>query len=439
MKKFSIIGIIILEIFLFAGYVNAAITSPREACQFFKNTPEKGLISVVSDTENECLVRVGDNNIGFGYTRYYYSGNKICVENSGEYYNLSSPQTECSDISKPTPTPKIEPAPGFQPLLEKSKTQLEIEQKNKQLQQKLEQASQELSQRVQEQYQKDRAAGLIKGEETHYGTVQILRDGKITSLDSYIKANAGDIIKTGNDGFMEYSLNNSKTKLGPDTLGVILGLDNSNKKVITPLDWDKDPSYHPELNHWEFWENTAVDLLDFIDKNRPNYLKSCAVGDVYGCSWGTVEFIHGGVGWFNDKIEKDFKRNMVVTPTVAMVPVGTEYSVAIGQDGATTVTTLDGEVVVMDLTSRKCVIVGAYQTITIPKTNKGLTTDELQQSLTNINPNSIDKWWEKKPQEQTNQEIIKMIIGGGVVLFVIMLFVKRKQIFQSRKSKLNQS
>ncbi|MFH1077602.1 MAG: hypothetical protein V1753_12385 [Pseudomonadota bacterium] len=109
---------------VFAIHANAQkpLTSPREACQFYQNTWEKGLISVVSDTENECLVRVGDNNTGFGYTRYYYSGNKLCVENSGEYYGLSSPQTQCETISQkqqdipgkivtpPTKQPAVQPA-----------------------------------------------------------------------------------------------------------------------------------------------------------------------------------------------------------------------------------------------------------------------------------------------------------------------------------------
>jgi len=407
--------------------------SPSGECQYWRslNACLDGDQFKAYESGDECTV-ISDARIN-GDFHYYYSGNQFCSENNigtGNYHKTCVPRT---DIVQPTP--KLEPASGFQPLLEKSETQLEIERKNKQFEEELKQANRELGQKVQEQYQKDRAAGLIKGEETHYGTVQILRDGKITSLDSYIKANAGDIIKTGNDGFIEYSLNNSKTILGPDTLGVTLGLNNSDKKVITPLDWDKDPSYQPELNHWEFWKNTAVDLVDFIDKNRPNYLKSCAVSDVYGCSWGTAEFIYGGVGWFNDKIEKDFKKNMVVTPTVAMIPVGTEFSVAVAQDGVTTVTTLDGEVVVMDLTSRKSVIVGAYQTITISKTNKGLTTAELQQSLTSINPSSIDKWWEKPVQKNgldLGDNLNKIIILLGVFGFVLIIIKRRKQIWPNK-------
>jgi hypothetical protein len=310
---------------------------------------------------------------------------------------------------------------------------MEAEEKNKQLIQKLKQTEQEMAQKAQEQNLKDRAAGLIEGEETHYGTVQILREGKITPLDSYIKANAGDIIQTGSNGFIEYKLNDSTAKLGPDGLGVMLGLDQANKKVITPVDWDKDPNYRPELDNWQFWKDTTTDLIDFISKNRPDYLMSCAEGNVYGCSWGTVEFINGGVGWFNEKREKDFGKNktMVATPVAAMVPIGTEFSVAVDRGGATTVTTLNGEVVVMDITSKKSAIVGANQTITIPKTAKGLTAAELQQNLTNIDPNSIDKWWEKPIQKNgltLDSSLIKIIIFLVALGFVLMINIRRKQI-----------
>jgi hypothetical protein len=415
------------------------INSPRELCQYYDSRPERSIFigAVGTPTENDCLYKISDGAGNIGYIHGYYSGNQYCQKSYGAFFNSAGipDKTECRVVSQPTPTPKLESAPGFQPLLEKSKTQLEIEKKNKQLQEEFERAQQELTERVQEGYQKDRAAGRIQGEETHYGTVQILRDGKITSLDSYIKANAGDIIKTGPDGFIEYGLNNTKTKLGPDTLGVVLGLDKSDKKVTTPLDWDKDPNYRPELDHWEFWKNTAMDLADFIGKNRPDYLKSCAVGNIYECSWGTAQFIYGGVGWFNEKIETDFKRNMVVTPAVAMVPVGTEFSVAVDQDGATTVTTLDGEVVVMDLASRKCAIVGAYQSITIPKSTNGLTEAELLQSITKTDPSSIDKWWEKPIQENGSafgDNSTKIIILLALFGFVLMIIIRRKQIWPNK-------
>jgi len=426
------------------AYGAPTINSPSELCRYYDSRPERAIyIGAVNNTEDDCLYQLSDGYGNIGYIHGYYSGNQYCQKSYGAFFNSAGipDKTECRIVSQrsgaqqPTPIPKRDSASGLQPLPEKSKTQLEVEEKNKQLVQKLKQTEQEITQKAQEQHLKDRAAGLIKGEETHYGTVQILREGKITPLDSYIKANAGDIIKTGNDGFIEYKLNDSTTKLGPDGLGVMLGLDHANKEVITPLDWDKDPSYRPELDNWGFWKDTATDLIDFISKNRPDYLISCAEGNVYGCLEGTVEFIYRGVGWFNEKREKDFGKNMVVTPTAALVPIGTEFSVAVDHDGATTVTTLNGEVVVMDITSRKSAIVGKYQTITIPKTNKGLTVSELQQNLTNIDPNSIDKWWEKPIQKNgltLDDSLIKIIIFLIALGFVLMIIIRRKQILPNK-------
>jgi len=97
-------------VFLFAGRADAQntndvelpIDSPQEACQYYENRWEKGLISVVKDAENECLVRVGDSNTGFGYVRGYYSGNKFCLDSYGAYFNNAglSDASECISVSR---------------------------------------------------------------------------------------------------------------------------------------------------------------------------------------------------------------------------------------------------------------------------------------------------------------------------------------------------
>ena len=89
---------------VFASHADAQtpLTSPREACQFYQSRWEKGLLAVVRDTENECLVRVGDNNTGFGYIRGYYSGNQFCLDSSGAYFNNAGlpDSSECIIISQ---------------------------------------------------------------------------------------------------------------------------------------------------------------------------------------------------------------------------------------------------------------------------------------------------------------------------------------------------
>ena len=82
--------------------VGLPLDSPRKACQYYQNRWEKGLILVVKNTENECLVRVGDSNAGFGYIRGYYSGNKFCLDSYGAYFNNAglSDSSECISVSQ---------------------------------------------------------------------------------------------------------------------------------------------------------------------------------------------------------------------------------------------------------------------------------------------------------------------------------------------------
>lgn len=85
-----------------ANDVGLPLNSPRKACQYYQNRWEKGLILVVKNTENECLVKVGDSNMGFGYIRGYYSGGKFCLNSYGAYFNNAglSDSTECISVSQ---------------------------------------------------------------------------------------------------------------------------------------------------------------------------------------------------------------------------------------------------------------------------------------------------------------------------------------------------
>jgi hypothetical protein len=119
MKKISVIGIIIFACFLFASQVSAQITSPSAACQYYlSNFP--GITAIVTDTENNCTLRVGDNNVGFGNIHAYYSGTNFCMETSGQYFGHLEPETSCIPIAKTGKVPresdptKIVAPPTFQ-------------------------------------------------------------------------------------------------------------------------------------------------------------------------------------------------------------------------------------------------------------------------------------------------------------------------------------
>jgi hypothetical protein len=119
MKKFSVIGIIIFACFLFASQVSAQITSPSAACQYYISN-FSNIIDIVTDTENNCTLRVGDNNTGFGNIHAYYSGTNFCMETSGQYFGHLEPETSCVSITQTGKVPrendptKIVAPPTFQ-------------------------------------------------------------------------------------------------------------------------------------------------------------------------------------------------------------------------------------------------------------------------------------------------------------------------------------
>jgi hypothetical protein len=271
----------------------------------------------------------------------------------------------------------------------------------------------------------------------YYGNVEIIREYVSFPANHNIRVFPGDTVKTGSDGFLELISNGRTVAIGPDTLGRILGFDTANSRVAVPAGWDTDLNFKKEFDDWEFWRNTLNDLKDFINETAPVYAIDCGLGNIVSCSWGMIEFIDKGTEWFEEKMAKDSGKSIVVTPTTFILPLATEFTVQVADDGATTLTVLDGAAVVMDLASKKSVIVKANQKLTVPKTAAGLGTAELQQRLTDVDPASLDRWWDKKPA--TPVDIFKniseknMIIGGAIILFLIMIVLCRKQIFGRQK------
>lgn len=84
MKKLYISGIAVLAGFLLAGQALAQLTTPREACVYYKAAYPTG--KVEQNVESSCLIRVGDSNTGFGYIHAHYVGDKFCLDSSGLYF-----------------------------------------------------------------------------------------------------------------------------------------------------------------------------------------------------------------------------------------------------------------------------------------------------------------------------------------------------------------
>ncbi|MFH0797843.1 MAG: hypothetical protein V1906_00365, partial [Candidatus Woesearchaeota archaeon] len=126
---------------------------------------------------------------------------------------------------------------------------------------------------------------------------------------------------------------------------------------------------------------------------------------------------------------------MVMTPAVAVTTRGTQYSVAVANDGTTTVACLEGTVVVTDLASRESVILEANYTITVPKTETGFSEDELKQKLALIDHSSLDRWWAEEPSMIENgktQAPLRIAIAIFIVIMIVSIIVGKA----SQKPKL---
>ncbi len=107
---------------------------------------------------------------------------------------------------------------------------------------------------------------------------------------------------------------------------------------------------------------------------------------------------------------------------------GTEFLVDTDKAG-TTVTVIEGSLLVTDLNAKKSVQVEGGQSTYIK--HGGLPSDPKP-----YDSSKIDRWWEKKTPEQVDRDAMNFAIGFSVTFFIIMLIVKRKQIFRGRRVKV---
>lgn len=384
--------------------------SPSGWCQFWRSMgacQESELtFKVVYDSGDDCKVT---SDIGMnGSWHYYYSGNQFCSENNIGTARYSKICVQRTDIVQPTPIPKLEPAPGFQPLLEKSKTQLEIEQK----------AAQKNS------VPKAPPKALPKPDPTDvYGSPTILRNGNIVAFKPGFNINPGDVVETG-DGITAELISAGGAiyiRKGGTTVEFLGSRDNK----VEPQSWP---------------------TLEDVKSELKSFAKNCSSSDYSACKDYTATIVRNGDVFFSEKMRDKFPDGMltafnekfphgiVASVTTVMKEFGTEFGVTVAPDGATTVETLEGSVLVMDIISKQSVLVGANQSITIPKSTKGLTEAELLQRITKIDPSSIDKWWEISIFEQitSNLDSTKIIILLAVLAFIILIIRRRKQIWPNK-------
>jgi len=107
-----------------------------------------------------------------------------------------------------------------------------------------------------------------------------------------------------------------------------------------------------------------------------------------------------------------------------IVPNGTEYSVIITGQG-TQIDVIDGSVIFLDPITNNAITVLANQRLTLPQPNaNGFTLQSLQNSVSTVNPNSIDQWWNTPVAPTvtpTANPDVKPVLSGQLLIVVIVV------------------
>jgi hypothetical protein len=134
------------------------------------------------------------------------------------------------------------------------------------------------------------------------------------------------------------------------------------------------------------------------------------------------------------------KKFEVRTPNSANAVRGTEFTVEVAEDNATTVTVLEGTVDVQDRISGSNASITANHTLTIPSVPGGLTPQEMSALITEVDPASVDRWWETSTPSPTPISLPVFLLrslageaGVVVVLIVVVLIVVAVALRRRRK------
>lgn len=186
-------------------------------------------------------------------------------------------------------------------------------------------------------------------------------------LTNNYQIKAGDRIKTGTDSTVILESDQDTVRIIGGTQIQFIGLQFSPPQITGEIPWDQDPNYKLETDDIGFWKQLFKDIADFNLQNPPKYLYSCATANYKDCPTGIIMYIIQGTVWFDKKIKEDYP-TIVMTPKAAINTYGTQYIVDVKDNGDTTVTTLQGKVLVTDLKTRQSQIGDLEHKITIPET-----------------------------------------------------------------------
>ena len=172
-----------------------------------------------------------------------------------------------------------------------------------------------------------------------------------------------------------------------------------------------------ESDEYPFLRNTLTNMMivsaAFADAMAPCAIVGAGLPVIWAACTGTVVlFVSAGLLLYQHHVNDYSGIGVILTPSAAITHGGTDFTVGVDANGTTTVTAINGSVIVMDIRSNNSVRLINDQSITVPKTAKGLSTAELQQRVVYANPALIDNWWDKPPAKAAPLAAQKPVAGG---------------------------
>lgn len=259
------------------------------------------------------------------------------------------------------------------------------------------------------QWMASHGAGLVDvGDEATFvnGDVKLMRDGKVVPFQKGTKIGPADVLMTTGIGPVAVGSQVENIRYGKDTILQRIGFLYNPPRLLEQAGVADAKGLYgvEEEDEWSWWAKVGLDVGSIVTPDlaamTPLCAKAFAVGQPEICAGvllGDI-LVRGGM-WFYATTRSDAGAQFVLTPSAFVMHRNTEFTINVAADNATTVTVLDGSVIVMDMASRKGIVLNESQAVAVPKTAAGLSAEDLGRRVVAINPAVVDKFEPKAGQE----------------------------------------
>jgi len=257
------------------------------------------------------------------------------------------------------------------------------------------------------------------------GDADIIENDYVSPAEEGQEIRSGVTVRTGQNGNVGLSSDDGhKTKIGRSTTVGVAGINSTPSgglSITLPPDAELDPIVKPPIDDSQFWKDLGSSLVDAHKVLGPQIAETAlaCVGAVLGvevpyvnvvasaeCFRQSVYLLYNGQAYFTGEPKIEGTEvivpggPIVITPNVTVVPLASEFSIEVADDGATSIAVLEGPVWVMDVKSKAGVFVYSNEQIVIPNTSAGLSDEQMKQSVAKFGPGKTNIWWAKPVTQQ---------------------------------------